>query len=130
MSATFRLDDVSRATDRRAVRRFAEALGEALAMGGDPELAVIDHGPTHPLLGAVHVARLVRHAGMKVQEVALDGPMPADAAAWATIVAAFRERLADEVGGGRARLLECDFSTTTEVERVASQIVLMDVYSH
>lgn len=56
--------------------------------------------------------------------------MPADAAAWATIVAAFRERLADEVGGGRARLLECDFSTTTEVERVASQIVLMDVYSH
>lgn len=165
MSVTFRLDDVSPATDRRAVRRFAEAIGEALAMGGDPELAVIDHGPTHPLLGAVHVAfaehrplvlspdavwltiaqgvaqhvrlhaealrpRLVRHAGKKALEVALDGPMPTDAAAWATIVAAFRDSLAEEIGGGRARLLECDFSTTTEVERVASQIVLMDVYSH
>ncbi|WAS95675.1 DUF4419 domain-containing protein [Nannocystis punicea] len=164
MAVTFRLDDVDRASDRRPTRTLAEALGEALALGGDPGLAVIDHGSTHPLLGAVHVAfaehrplvlspdavwltiaqgvaqhvrrsaevlrpRLVRHAGKKQLSIDVDGPMPADPAAWASVVAAFRGRLADELGEGRARLLECDFSTSTEVELVASQIALMDVYS-
>jgi hypothetical protein len=164
MAVTFRLDDVDRASDRCPTRTLAEALGEALALGGDPGLEVIDHGPTHPLLGAVHVAfaehrplvlspdavwltiaqgvaqhvrrhaevlrpRLVRHAGKKQLGIDLDGPMPADPAAWARVVATFRGRLADELGEGRARLLECDFSTSTEVERVASQIALMDVYN-
>jgi hypothetical protein len=55
--------------------------------------------------------------------------MPTDLAAWTAIVTAFRGRLADEIGGGLAALFECDFSTSTDVERVASQIVLLDAYS-
>jgi hypothetical protein len=164
MSATFRLDDVARATDLRPTRPLTEALGEALAIGGDPALAVIDHGPTHPLLGAVHVAfaehrplvlspdavwltiaqgvahhvrlhaealrpRLVRHAGTKELCVDHDGPLPTDPAGWGAIVSAFRDCLAGEVGDGRARLFECDFSTSTDVERVAGRIALMDVYN-
>jgi hypothetical protein len=73
--------------------------------------------------------RLVRHAGRKPIVVPWDGDMPTDPAAWTAIVTAFRGRLADEIGGGIAALFECDFSTSTEVERVASQIVLLDAYS-
>lgn len=162
MSFTFALDDVARASEPLPTRRLADAAGEALAIGGDPELPVVDHGPTHPLLGAVHLAfaghrplalspdavwltiaqgvaqhvrlnaealrpRLVRHAGVKPIQVAWGGPLPTDPAAWGAIVAAFRDLLADEVGAGRARLFECDFSTTTDVERVAGRVVLMDV---
>lgn len=164
MSVTFRVDDVARAPEPLPTRRLGDAVGEVLALGGDPELSVVDHGPTHALLGAVHLAfaghrplvlspdavwltiaegvaqhvrlhaealrpRLVRHAGKKRLEVPWDGPMPEDAASWAAIVAAFRDTIAGEVGAGRARLFECDFSTTTDVERVASQVVLMDVFA-
>lgn len=73
--------------------------------------------------------RLVRHAGRKPLVVSWGGDMPTDPEAWAAIVTAFRGRLADEIGGGRAALFECDFSTSTDVERVASQIVLLDAYS-
>ncbi len=73
--------------------------------------------------------RLVRHAGKKVLTVTWAGPMPTDAASWAQIVGRFRDQVGAEVGEGRARLIECDFSTTTDLERVASQIVLMDVYA-
>lgn len=73
--------------------------------------------------------RLVRHDGRKPLIVAWDGDMPTDPAAWTAIVTAFRGRLADELGSGRAALFECDFSTSTDIERVASQIVLLDAYS-
>jgi hypothetical protein len=74
-------------------------------------------------------SRLVRHQGRSVVEVVWDGPLPEDAASWSTILDTFRGALAARIGEGRARLLACDFSTTTEVDRVASEIVLLDAYS-
>src|SRR5699024_2351357 len=70
-----------------------------------------------------------RHAGTRQLTVSWQGPMPTDRASWKEIVGGFRDAIAREVGDGRARLLECNFSTTTAVDRVASQIVLMDAYS-
>jgi hypothetical protein len=37
--------------------------------------------------------------------------------------------MAEELGAGVARTLTCDFSTTTDVERTASEIVLLDTFS-
>src|SRR5215831_171165 len=68
--------------------------------------------------------RLVRHQGRKRLSITVPGEMPTDPASWAAAVSAFSRLLADEIGDGRARLFECDFSTTTEVERIASQVVL------
>jgi hypothetical protein len=73
--------------------------------------------------------RLVRHDGRAPHVVTRDGPMPEDAASWTAVVAALRGELAVQIGGGRARLFECDFSTSTDVERVASQVVLLDAYA-
>jgi hypothetical protein len=74
-------------------------------------------------------SRLVRHAGREELVVTWDGDMPADAGSWSAIVGGFRDAIAARVGDGRARLFECDFTTSGEVERVASQVVLMDAYS-
>ena len=71
--------------------------------------------------------RLVSHPGRKKLTVTIDGPMPADAASWADLVAEFSKLLAAEIRD--AEVFECDFSTSTEVERTASRIVLMDAYS-
>jgi hypothetical protein len=160
---TFAVDDVAPVVDRMP----------ALGYGGDREvlvrarshesLHVIDHGPTHALLGAVHVAfaqhrplvlspdaiwltiaqgiahhvrlnadrlrsRLVRHQGTKALEVRV-GSIPEDAAGWSAAIPLFRAALATEIGDGRARLFECAFSTSTEIDLIASQVVLMDAYS-
>jgi hypothetical protein len=72
--------------------------------------------------------RLVRHTGKRTLEVERETP-PDSAADWADIVSEFRAAVAGAIGAGRARLLTCDFSTTTEVERVASEIVLLDAMS-
>lgn len=53
---TFGIDDVKPVLDRLPTRRLASTLPTALAIARDPELAVVDHGPTHALLGAVHLA--------------------------------------------------------------------------
>jgi hypothetical protein len=164
MAATFPVDDVPRATEPLPTRRFSDVIGDVLALGGDGEQQVVNHGPTHPLLGAVHLAfsehrplvlqpdaiwltiaqgvaqhvrlyaeelrpRLVRHHGTKTLEVVWNGTMPSDRASWSIIAARFRDAVADQIGDGRARLFECDFSTSTDVERVASRIVLMDAYA-
>ncbi|MDI1431450.1 DUF4419 domain-containing protein [Polyangium sorediatum] len=164
MSVTFLVDDVPRATTPLPTRRLAETHGDALTFGGDADLPVVDHGSTHALLGAVHLAfaehrplvlspdavwltiaqgvaqhvrlhaeqlrsRLVRHTGTARIEVPVEGPMPTDAVSWASIVGSFRDHVADQVGAGRARLFECDFSTSTEVDRIASQVVLLDAYA-
>jgi hypothetical protein len=71
--------------------------------------------------------RLVSHAGRKRLEVVHDGPMPTDAEAWGRLVASFGRRLADETA--EAGLFACDFSTSTDVERVAGQIVVLDAYA-
>jgi Domain of unknown function (DUF4419) len=160
---TFAVDDVEPANDRLATKPIASLHDNALAHGGDPALAVIDHGDVHPVLAAVgrafaehrplvlspdavwltiaqgvaqHVrlnanalrGRLVRHDG-KQQLVLERGDVPRDAAEWASAIGGLRELLATQIGHGRARLLECDFSTTTDVDRIASQIVLLDAYS-
>ncbi len=160
---TFKLDDVEPAKDRLATKPIAALREGALAHGGDPTLAVIDHGDVHPLLAAVgrafaehrplvlspdavwltiaqgvaqHVrlnakelrGRLVRHDGKQQLVLQRDG-VPRDVAEWASVIGGLRELLAAQIGDGRARVLECDFSTTTDVDRIASQIVLLDAYS-
>jgi hypothetical protein len=72
---------------------------------------------------------LVRHAGRTVIEIEHAGGAPATAEGWARIVRAFRGAVAPRVEAGLASLLVCDFSTTTDLERVASEIVLLDAVS-
>src|SRR5215831_4916316 len=71
--------------------------------------------------------RLVTHAGRKRLTVTVDGQMPTDAGSWALAVEMFAKLLAAEVADAEA--FECDFSTSTDVERAAGRIVLMDAYS-
>ncbi|GAA1551435.1 hypothetical protein GCM10009827_085030 [Dactylosporangium maewongense] len=70
---------------------------------------------------------LVRHAGRKKLAVSIDGPVPQDAASWATLTDEFAGLLAKEIED--AELFECDFSTSTPVERTAGRVVLLDAYS-
>lgn len=49
--------------------------------------------------------------------------MPVDSSSWQDIVEQFGKQAA---GAG---LFECDFTTSTEVERTAGQIVMLDAYS-
>jgi hypothetical protein len=48
------VDDVLRATEPLPTRRFSDVIGDVLALGGDGEQRVVNHGPTHALLGADH----------------------------------------------------------------------------
>lgn len=72
-------------------------------------------------------SRLVSSPGRKRLEVLHVGPMPTDAETWRDMVGSFGRQLVDEVAD--AELFACDFSTSTDVERVAGQIVLLDAYS-
>ncbi|GAA2103407.1 DUF4419 domain-containing protein [Actinomadura alba] len=71
--------------------------------------------------------RLVSHAGRKRLTVVVDGPMPQDADSWQSAVELFSKLLLAEIN--HADVFECDFSTSTDVERVAGRIVLLDAYS-
>lgn len=71
--------------------------------------------------------RLVSHAGHKRLTVIVDGPMPQDVGSWHDAVESFNKLLAAEISN--ADMFECDFSTSTDVERVAGRIVLLDAYS-
>jgi UDP-N-acetylmuramate dehydrogenase len=73
--------------------------------------------------------KLVRHEGTQRLVVTHDGPFPTDADALASLVTRMREKVAEEIGAGPTRLFVCDFSTTTDVERLASEIVLLDACS-
>jgi hypothetical protein len=71
---------------------------------------------------------LVRHAGRK--EVTLrSGAFPETAEQWASVIDGLRDELVREIGDGRARLFECNFSTSTPTDLLASQVVLLDAYS-
>lgn len=70
--------------------------------------------------------RLVRHTGKKRLTVTVEA-MPNDAASWANTTESFAKLLAREIDD--ADLFECDFSTSTDVERTAGRVVLLDVYS-
>jgi hypothetical protein len=71
--------------------------------------------------------RLVGHVGRQRLEVVWDGPLPQDAGSWHKLVESFSGRLAGQISG--PELFECDFSTSTDVERVAGRIMLLDAYS-
>lgn len=71
--------------------------------------------------------RLVGHAGKKRLSVVVDGAMPADADSWQVLAEEFEKLLLDEIGP--AAPFECDFSTSTQVERMAGRVALLDVYS-
>lgn len=159
---SFAVDDVAPAAEVLPARPLGELFKDALAVGGDPGLAVLAPDGVHPLLSAVarafaghrplvlspdavwltiaqgvaqHVRLhaeelrplLVSHAGRKRLEVIHDGAMPEDAESWRGFVGAFAGRLGGEIAF--ADLFACDFSTSTDVERVAGQIVLLDAYS-
>jgi hypothetical protein len=73
--------------------------------------------------------RLVRHKAKRQLKVTLTESLALNPAATRDAVAGFRSAIADEIGQGPAALLTCDFSTTSDVERAASEILLMDTYS-
>ncbi|MER7282494.1 DUF4419 domain-containing protein [Dactylosporangium sp. NPDC000244] len=70
--------------------------------------------------------RLVRHEGRKRLTITVDGELPRDADGWADLTESFGKLLAAEVDD---ELFACDFSTSTDVERTAGRIVLLDAYS-
>lgn len=159
---TFRLDDVAPTSERLPTLPLGDRFPEALVVGGDPALPVLEIDGVHPLLSAVgrafadhrplvlspdavwltimqglaqHVRlhaeelrpRLVSHAGRKQLTVVVDGPMPQDAGSWQNAVEVFGKQLLTEIN--HADIYECDFSTSTDVERMAGRIVLLDAYS-
>src|SRR5688572_20010941 len=52
----FAVDAVEPAAEPLPTRPLGERYRGALAVGGDPTLAVVDHGAAHPLLAAVAIA--------------------------------------------------------------------------
>lgn len=73
--------------------------------------------------------KLVRHEGRKRLEVEWDGPFPEKSTEIAKLMDSFRAALAGEIGEGPARLFRADFSTSTDVEKTASDIILLDAYA-
>ncbi|MEV6930763.1 DUF4419 domain-containing protein [Dactylosporangium sp. NPDC051485] len=108
-------------------RAFAEH--RPLVLSPDAVWLTIAHGVAqHVRLHAEHLRpRLVRHTGKKRLTVTIDGAMPHDAASWAHLTGSFAKLLTAEIDD--ANLFECDFSTSTDVERTAGRVVLLDVYS-
>ncbi|MFD0856394.1 DUF4419 domain-containing protein [Actinomadura adrarensis] len=141
---------------------LATGFTDALLVGGDPELPVLEPNGVHPLLAAVgrafaehrplvlppdavwltitqgvaqHVRlnaeelrpRLVGHAGKKRLTVTLDGPLPRDAESWQHVTEVFDKLLTSEVVG--TDLFECDFTTSTDVEKMAGRVIVFDAYS-
>ena len=73
--------------------------------------------------------RLVRHEGRKRLEVSWNGAFPEEPSELARLMDRFREALASEIGEGPARFFRADFTTSTEVEKTASDIILLDAYA-
>lgn len=152
---TFPVDDVTPVIDALPTQPFARQFPDALAVGGDAHILKPDG--VHPLLSAVAkafaehrplvlspdavwltIARgiaqhvklhaeelrplLVGHSGKKRLQVELLGAMPTDAQSWAHIVELFAKQVGDT-------LFECDFSTSTDVERLAGRVAMLDAYS-
>lgn len=73
-------------------------------------------------------SRLVPHQGRKTLRVRLDG-LPTNEEGLLRVLSSFRAQLREELGPGLPRLLSCDFSTSTDIERLAGDVVLMDMFS-
>ena len=148
---TFPVDDVTPVTDVLPTRPMSDLFPGALAVGGDAR--VLKPNGVHPLLHAVskafaehrplvlspdavwltitrgvaqHVrlhaeelrSVLVRHQGKDRLEVQV---FPGSHS-WAEVV----EQLAKQVGD---TFFECDFSTSTDVERLAGRVAMLDAYA-
>ncbi|MFF2549547.1 DUF4419 domain-containing protein [Nocardia sp. NPDC058058] len=159
---TFPIDDVTPAAEALPTRPLGELFPDALVLGGDPALPMVEPNGVHPLLAAVgrafaehrplvlspdavwltiaqgiaqHIRLhaeelrplLVRHAGRKRLEVVLGGGLPRSAEIWQGVVESWSKLLAAEIE--HADLFECDFTTSSEVDRVAGRVVLLDAYS-
>lgn len=117
------------------VHPLLRAVGQAFAehrplvLSPDAVWLTIAQGVSrHVLLHAEELRpRLVSHAGRRRLAVTLDGPMPVDAPSWHDTVEQFQKLLAEQVAD--TDLFECDFSTSTDVDRVAGRIVLLEAYS-
>ena len=72
-------------------------------------------------------SKLVGHAGREALTVTIFGPAPTDADSWRDLVEQYSKQVADRAIG--ADLFECDFTTSTEVERTAGRVVMLDGYS-
>jgi hypothetical protein len=101
-----------------------------LVLSPDAVWITIAHGVVQHI--QLHADRLrhqlVRHDGRKELSIRADA-MPTDTRGWTSLVTQLRSRLAEEIGEDRARLFECDFSTSSDVDRLVSQVVLLDAYS-
>ncbi|OJT18990.1 hypothetical protein BO221_36325 [Archangium sp. Cb G35] len=156
---TFEVDEVEEAREPPPMKLLGELVPDSSWMAPDAGTRVLDPEGAHPLLAAVHRAfaehrplvlspdiiwltlmqgvaqhvrlnaealrsRLVRHEGQRRLSVRMDDGMSIQ-----DVLSAFREQLREEVGPGLPRLLSCDFSTSTDIERMAGDVVLMDTFS-
>lgn len=103
-----------------------------LVLGPDAVWTTIAQGVAqHVRLNAEKLrARLVRHDARKTLTVTWpERSLPTSAKAWTSLVSMWSRLLEEEMGAGRARLFTAPLSTTTEVDRVAAQVVMMDAVS-
>lgn len=128
-------DPAARVLEPNGVHPLLSAVGRAFAehrplvLSPDAVWLTITQNVAHHIRMHARQSRsdLVRHTGRKTLTVRIDGPMPIDRESWRQAVASFRKMLAAE--SYSSDLFECDFSTSTEVERIAGQIVALDAYS-
>ncbi|BCJ76087.1 hypothetical protein CS0771_56310 [Catellatospora sp. IY07-71] len=156
----FPVDDVAAAAEPLPTAPLSRMFPNAIAVGGDPDLAVVTlRTVVHPLLYAVGrahaesrplalspdavwltiaegLAQHVRlHAGHpsppgkptgRRLEIVPDGPAPRDADSWRHLIA--RQAGLPDARATGAALFACDFTTSTEVERVAALATPGDGY--
>ncbi|AEV87320.1 hypothetical protein ACWT_6305 [Actinoplanes sp. SE50] len=150
----FPVDAVPPAMEPLPTRPLGSLYPDALWTAGDPALPVLEPDGIHPLLGAVARAfadhrpltlspdavwltilegvarhihlnaddlrdRLVGHQGRDLLTVVVRGEP-----VWPDVVAKLAGMLPSRLGAS-----DCDFSTSTEVDRMAGRVVLMDAYS-
>lgn len=155
---TFTVDDVTPAARPLPTQPLFDLSPDALVFGGDPGTRVVEPNGVHPLLHAIGLAfadhrplvlspdavwltitqgvaqhvrlhveelrpRLVEHSGRARLTVTADGPMPRDPGSWRDLVALLGKQL------NATDLFECDFSTSTDVERMAGKVTMLDAYS-
>jgi len=157
MLSTFAVDDVEAVLTRLPSRSFRERFpgiidcasarfietGEAHPLIAAVHLAFSEHRPLVLTPDAVwltiaqgfaqHVRlnseglrnRFVGRSGKKALIVEHPSPKLPE---MVPIIEMFRRKLAEELGPGLTRLMICDFSTTTDVERTASAVILMDTF--
>ncbi len=107
-------------------RAFAEH--RPLVLSPDTVWLTIAQGVAqHVRLHTEELRPLLVDANRKRLGVTIDGPVPNDVSSWQHVVESFSKQLAAEID--HSEVFECDFSTSTDVERVAGRIVLLDAYS-